>query len=59
MKALIQLLNSRERETEQVLISGVIVYVFIFLWTENVLNSDLKAEVLEHNLPLKYGPLLY
>lgn len=40
-------------------ITNVILQMFGFLCTENILNSDPKAKVLSNNLPLKYDPLLY
>lgn len=39
-------------------ITNDIFDTFVFLFTENVLNSDPKAEVLQNNL-LKYDPLSY
>lgn len=35
-------------------ITNVIFCMFVFLWTENVLNSEPKVEILFNNLPLKY-----
>lgn len=39
-------------------ITTVIFCMLFFMYTENVLNSDAKAQVLLNNVPLKYYSLL-